>query len=194
MARKNIKNPCVFLDRDGTVIYNQNYLSSPEQVKLYSYSVNAINKLHKAGFKVIVITNQSGIARGKFTLKTLSLIHKRFLSLLKEEGSKIDGLYFCPHIDEDKCSCRKPKIGMVLQAAREHNIDLKNSFVVGDIIRDYMTGINMGGKGILLLSGHGKKQVKLLNKQKAQPFAICRNLLTAANLIIKNSLSLEGRG
>ncbi|MDR3048455.1 MAG: HAD family hydrolase [Elusimicrobiota bacterium] len=185
MARKNFKSPCVFLDRDGTLIHDNNYLSSPEQVKLYSYSAAAINKLHKAGFKVIVTTNQSGIARGKFALKTLSLIHKRFFSLLKEQGSKIDGLYFCPHIDEDKCNCRKPKIGMVLQAAREHNIDLKNSFVVGDILRDYMTGVNMGGKGILLLSGHGKKQVKLLKKEKTKPFAICRNLLTAANLIIK---------
>lgn len=187
MGRKDIKSPAVFLDRDGALIFDKNYLKAPEQVKLYSHTANAINKLRKAGFKIIVITNQSGIARGKFTLNDLTAVHKRFLSLLKERGTKIDGLYFCPHIDEDKCVCRKPKTGMVLQAAKEFNLDLKKSYTAGDSVRDYLTGFNMGGKGILLLTGHGKRQQKLVKEQTIKPLSICRNILTAANFMIKDS-------
>jgi histidinol-phosphate phosphatase family protein len=186
MEKQNIKYPCVFLDRDGTVIYDKNYLSSPSQVKLYSFSAQSINKLHKAGFKVIIITNQSGVAREKFTLKDLDLIHKKFLTLLKQQGAQIDALYFCPHIDEDKCKCRKPKTGMVLEAAKKFNISLKDSFVIGDSIRDYLTGHNMGGKGILIKTGHGTKQEKNLKEQKIQPWAVCRTLKEAVNLIIKS--------
>ncbi|MDR3243788.1 MAG: HAD family hydrolase [Elusimicrobiota bacterium] len=189
MANKNIKYPCVFLDRDGTIIHDRNYLSSPEQVKLYSFSAKAVQKMQKAGFKVIIITNQSGISRGKFSEKELSLIHKRFISLLKEQGTKIDGLYYCPHIDSDNCLCRKPKIGMFLQAAKEHNIDLKNSYMIGDSVRDYISGVKMGGKGIFVLSGHGKKQKEFIKGQKIKPHAILNNIMQAANMIVKSQKS-----
>ena len=187
MGKNNIKKPAVFLDRDGTVIFDKNYLSSPEQVKLYSYSAESINKLRKAGFKIIVVTNQSGIARGMFGEKELKKVNKKFTDLLKEQGAKIDGLYYCPHIDENKCSCRKPKTGMVLQAAKEHNIDLEKSYTVGDSVRDYLLGYNSGGKGILVLTGHGKKQQKKIKEQKIKPLAVCATLKQAANLIIKDA-------
>jgi histidinol-phosphate phosphatase family protein len=187
MAKPNPKSPCVFLDRDGTIIYDRNYLSTPAQVKLYVYAAQSINKLRKAGFKVIVITNQSGISRGKFTFKDLAQIHKRFLSLLKQQGAKIDGLYFCPHQDSDNCNCRKPKIAMVLQAAKDHNLDLKKSFVVGDNTRDYLTGINMGGQGILVKTGHGKIHAQKVKSQSLKPLAICATLKQAVNLIVKNN-------
>lgn len=176
--------PAVFLDRDGTIIYDRNYLSSPDQVKLYSYAADSINKLRAAGFKIIVVTNQSGIARKMFTEKDLAKVHKKFLALLKEQGAKIDGLYYCPHIDDDKCVCRKPNTGMALQAAKEHNIDLKKSYVVGDSVRDYILGNNFGGKGVLVLTGHGRKQVLKVKKEKTKPLAVCLNLKQAARLII----------
>ncbi|MCL2144431.1 MAG: HAD family hydrolase [Endomicrobia bacterium] len=187
MGKNNTKKPAAFLDRDGTLIFDKNYLSSPDKVKLYSYSAESIDKLRGAGFKIIVVTNQSGIARGMFSGKELKKVNKKFIDLLKEQGAKIDGLYFCPHIDEDNCGCRKPKIGMVLKAAKEHNIDLKKSYTVGDSIRDYLLGYNSGGKGILVLTGHGKRQQKKIKSRKIKPLAVCKTLKQAANLIIKDS-------
>jgi histidinol-phosphate phosphatase family protein len=186
MGKRNFKYPAAFLDRDGTIIYDKNYLSNPDKVKLYSFAAESINRLKSAGFKVIIITNQSGIARGIFSEKDLERVHKKFLSLLKKSGASIDGLYYCPHIDEDKCECRKPKIGMPLQAAKKFNIDLKKSFVVGDSIRDYLTGFNMSGKGILILTGHGKKQLLKVSQEKTKPLAICKNLKQAVNFICKS--------
>ncbi|MDR2771917.1 MAG: HAD family hydrolase [Elusimicrobiota bacterium] len=191
MGRGSVKNRAVFLDRDGTIIYDRNYLSSPTQVKLYAYSAECVKTLQKAGFKVIIITNQSGIGRGKFTLKKLNEIHSRFFELLKEQGAKLDGLYFCPHIDEDNCPCRKPKLGMVLEAAKDKNLDLKSSYVVGDSIRDYIVGQKMGGKGILTLTGHGKKQEKSVKNQTIKPFAVCANLKSAVKIILNDSRPLK---
>lgn len=187
MGKNNTKKPAAFLDRDGTLIFDKNYLSSPEQVKLYSYCAKSINKLREAGFKIIVVTNQSGIGRGMFGESDLKKVNKKFAALLKEQGSEIDALYYCPHIDEDKCGCRKPKTGMVMRAAKEHNIDLKRSYTVGDSVRDYMLGFNSGGKGILVLTGHGRKQREKIKNRKIKPFAVCKNLQQAANLIIKDA-------
>ncbi|MDR2191701.1 MAG: HAD family hydrolase [Endomicrobium sp.] len=188
MGNRNTKRPAVFLDRDGTVIFDKNYLSKPEQVKLYSCAAESINKLRKAGFKIIVVTNQSGIARGMFTIKDLDKVNKKFVSLLKESGAKIDGLYYCPHADKDKCSCRKPLAGMVFRAAKEHNIDIAKSYTVGDSIRDYLLGFNAGTQGgVMTLTGHGKKQQKEIASQKVKPLAVLKNLKQAANFIVKNA-------
>jgi D,D-heptose 1,7-bisphosphate phosphatase len=191
MGKNNIKKPAAFLDRDGTLIYDKNYLSSPERVKLYSYSAESIKKLRKAGFKIIVVTNQSGIARGIFNEKDLKKVNKRFVDLLKEQGAKIDGLYYCAHIDENSCDCRKPKTAMALKAAKEHNIDLEKSYTVGDSVRDYMFGYNSGGKGILVLTGHGKEQMKKIKSQKIKPLAVCKTLKQAVNVIINDNYKLR---
>jgi histidinol-phosphate phosphatase family protein len=187
MGKNNTKKPAAFLDRDGTLIFDKNYLSSPQQVKLYSYTAESINKLRKAGFKIIVVTNQSGIGRGMFTLKDLKKVNKKFTDILKAQGAKIDALYFCPHTDEDRCSCRKPAAGMVLQAAKEHNIDLERSYTVGDSVRDYLLGYNSGGKGIMVLTGHGRKQQKKIKDSQIKPLGVCRTLKEAANLIIRDA-------
>jgi histidinol-phosphate phosphatase family protein len=187
MGAKNIKMPAVFLDRDGTVIFSKNYLSSPKQVRLYSYTPDSINKLRTAGFKVVIVTNQSGVARGMFTENDLQEIHKRFVFLLKKAGAKVDAIYYCPHVDEDDCKCRKPKSGMVLQSAKDLNIDLGKSYTVGDTVRDYLLGYNTGGKGILLLTGHGKKQKLKIAQEKIKPMGVCKTLKEAVSLIIKNA-------
>jgi len=189
MGTSNSKGarPAVFLDRDGTVIHDKNYLSSPDKVKLYKHSADSINKLRKAGFKIIIVTNQSGIARKMFGEKEVKSVNKRVTALLKKQSAKIDGLYYCPHGDEDNCDCRKPGIGMALQAAKEHNIDLKRSYTVGDSVRDYIFGNNSGGKGVLVLTGHGKKQYKKVSGQKLKPLAVCKTLAAATELIINDS-------
>jgi len=193
MGKNDIKSgkktltPAVFLDRDGTVIFDRNYLSSPDRVKLYVYSADSIKKLRKAGFKIIVVTNQSGISRGMFTESELKKVNARFVSLLKRQGAKIDRLYYCPHIDDDKCDCRKPKTGMVLRAAKEHGIDLQKSYAVGDSVRDYLLGNNAGGKGVMVLTGHGKRQFKKIKDQKTKPLAVCKTLKDAVKFIINDS-------
>jgi histidinol-phosphate phosphatase family protein len=191
MGTSNIKMPAVFLDRDGTVIFAKNYLSYPEQVKLYSYAADSINRLRVAGFKVIIVTNQSGVARGIFTEQDLQKIHERFVFLLKKAGAEIDAIYYCPHIDEDSCNCRKPKPGMVLQGAKDFNIDIEKSYTVGDSISDYLLGFNSGNKGILVLTGHGKKQQIKIAQEKIKPMAVCKTLKNAVSVIIKDSKKLD---
>jgi histidinol-phosphate phosphatase family protein len=183
MGRRNLKTPAVFLDRDGTIIFDRNYLNLPEQVKLYPFAAESIDRLKSAGFKVVVVTNQSGVARGLFNENALKKVHDFFFELLRKAGTKVDALYYCPHVDEDNCNCRKPKIGMVLKGEKDLNIDLKRSYSVGDSIRDYILGFNMGGKGILVLTGHGKKQQKIVQKEKIKPLAVCKSLKQAVDLI-----------
>lgn len=180
------KMPAVFLDRDGTVNHEKSYLSDEKDLKLYSFVAKSILSLQKAGFKIVIVTNQSGIERGYFSEKKLAVIHKTLLKMLKDIGIKIDGIYYCPHGTDDVCQCRKPKIGMAKQAEKELNIDLKKSYVVGDSIRDYKMGYNFGGKGILVLTGHGKKQVQKVKNEEQKPLAISKNLYEAVKVIIND--------
>ena len=143
-------NRAVFIDRDGTMAKDVNYCRRPEDFVLFPNTARAIKLLNEHGFKVIVVTNQSGIARGYFTEETLSQIHKKMKQELAEEGARVDGIYYCPHHPDDNCDCRKPKPKLVLQAAREHDIDLKRSFVVGDLSMDIELGKAAGCKTILL--------------------------------------------
>jgi histidinol-phosphate phosphatase family protein len=186
MGTRTLKAPAVFLDRDGTIIFDRNYLKLPKQVRLYSFAAESINRLKAAGFKVVVVTNQSGVARGFFSENELKKVHDFFFSLLMKAGTRVDALYYCPHVDEDNCNCRKPKIGMALKGEKDLDIDLKRSYAVGNSIRDYILGFNMGGKGILVLTGHGKKQRKIAQKEKIKPLAICKSLRQAVDLITMN--------
>ena len=144
-------NRAVFLDRDGTMAKDVHYCRCPEDFKLFPNTAKAIKLLSEHGFKVIVITNQSGIARGYFTEEALAQIHEKMKTELAKEGAWIDGIYYCPHHPDDNCNCRKPKPKLVLQAAKEHDIDLKHSFVVGDLSLDIDLGKAVGCKTILLL-------------------------------------------
>lgn len=144
-------NRAVFLDRDGTMAKDVHYCRRPEDFRLFPNTAKAIKLLSEHGFKVIVITNQSGIARGYFTEEALAQIHEKMKAELAKEGAWIDGIYYCPHHPDDNCNCRKPKPKLVLQAAKEHDIDLKHSFVVGDLSLDIDMGKAVGCKTILLL-------------------------------------------
>ncbi|MDD2523820.1 MAG: D-glycero-beta-D-manno-heptose 1,7-bisphosphate 7-phosphatase [Endomicrobiia bacterium] len=178
--------PAVFLDRDGTINHDKHYLSDEKDLKIYSFVKKSILKLQKAGFKIVIVTNQSGISRGFFSENKLKKIHNKLIALLKEQNIKIDGIYYCPHGPNDICDCRKPKIGMATKAADDLNIDLKKSYTVGDSTRDYLLGYNFGGKGILVLTGHGKKQVNKIAKEKQKPLAVVKNLYLATEVIIND--------
>ena len=150
--------------------------------------MKALKLLRAAGYKLILVTNQSGVARGYLTVKKLNAIHSYLKKLLLKKGAKLDAVYFCPHGPDSKCFCRKPKLGMVRLAQKRFNIDMKRSYSVGDHTRDFLLGQNMGGKGIFVLTGHGKEELKKIRKSrgKLNPHKIFRDFLAAAKYIVKN--------
>jgi len=171
-------NRAVFLDRDGTMAKDVHYCRRPEDFKLFPNTAKAIKLLNEHGFKVIVVTNQSGIARGYFTEETLAQIHEKMKSDLAKEGAWIDGIYYCPHHPDDNCDCRKPKPKLVLQAVRERDIELKHSFVVGDLEMDVGLGKTVGCKTILLRDSPQKDM-------SISPDYIVSDLLEATQLVLK---------
>jgi D-glycero-D-manno-heptose 1,7-bisphosphate phosphatase len=153
MKKKNMKKrPAVFLDRDGTLIEEVNYLSRVEDVRLFPFSARAVQLLKENGFLVIVVTNQSGIGRGIYTEAAMQAIHEK---IQEEVGGLIDAFYFCPHLPCDGCACRKPAIGMIESAMTEFDIDLENSWMVGDKKTDVETALAAGLRGALVLTGYG---------------------------------------
>ena len=162
MGTKINKMKLIILDRDGVINKDSSdYIKSPEEWIPIPGSLEAISKLNKAGFTVIVITNQSVIERGYFTLETLDAMHKKMQTKLKKLNGHIDKIYFCPHKPEDNCDCRKPKTKMFEQLAHDYNIDLHNVINIGDSLRDMQAGKKMGvSRGtIWRLVKSGRKKV-----------------------------------
>lgn len=148
-----MKNKAVFLDRDGTIARDVHYCRRVEDFELLPTVLEAIKLLNANGFKVVVITNQSGIARGYFTDETLAQIHRKMEGELSEQGAHVDAIYYCPHHPDDGCECRKPKTALFHQAAKEVGINLGLSYVVGDMQMDIDAGKALGCKTILVTTG-----------------------------------------
>jgi len=158
----------VFLDRDSTINEEVDFLSSSNDLRLIPGSADAIREANTLGFKVFIITNQSGIARGLLTEDQLTQIHQALLKKLQQHGASITAIYYCPHHPDNgeppyrmNCDCRKPNTGLLSRAAKEYNVDLKKSFVIGDKMIDVQTGNNIGAKSILVLTGYGKEELDL---------------------------------
>jgi D-glycero-D-manno-heptose 1,7-bisphosphate phosphatase len=142
--------PAVFLDRDGTLIKDLNYAADQEQVVLLPGAAEALRTMRELGFKLIVISNQSGVGRRMISPKQAAAVHSKFVCLLRQAGVALDGVYYCPHAPSAECDCRKPLPGLVLLAAKEHSIDLTRSVFVGDKQTDVETGTNAGMRSLLL--------------------------------------------
>ena len=147
------KMKAVFIDRDGTIIYDVGYPKEPDQVEILPEVCTALSSLKDQGFKLIIVSNQSGIGRGILTLEEVELVHQRLISVLGKRGISIDATYYCPHAPEENCICRKPSPEMFFWAAKDLNVDLTNSFMIGDKISDIEAGKKAGCKTILLNSG-----------------------------------------
>ena len=174
----------VFLDRDGTIIEDVAYLRDKEQVHLLPGAANAIKRLNASGFLAIVITNQSGIARGLLSRNDYQLTERRLDELLAQDGARLDAHYFCPHLPEltGPCDCRKPGALLYRQAAEQFHIDLGRSWWVGDRMRDVLPADALGGRGILVLSGAGQAEA---GDEKATRFPQVKDLAGAVELILK---------
>lgn len=146
----------VLIDRDGTLNVEKHYLSDPDQLELYPGAAAALRRLREAGYGIVVVTNQSGIARGYFDLARLEQIHDRLRALLAAEGASVDGIYLCPHGPDDDCTCRKPLPGMVEQAVAEHGFDPARAIMIGDKEVDVDLGKAVGAATILVRTGHGR--------------------------------------
>jgi D-glycero-D-manno-heptose 1,7-bisphosphate phosphatase len=154
--------PAVFLDRDGTLLSLVPYLHRPAEVRLVAGAAQALRRLGEAGYARILVTNQSGVARGWFSLDDVAAVHARMRDLLRGEGADLEGIEICPHHPDHGggCSCRKPAAGMLLRAADALGIDLRRSWMIGDRMEDLAAGAAAGAPGILVLSGYGLEQAR----------------------------------
>ena len=177
-------NRAVFIDRDGTMAKDVPYCRRPEDFELFPNTAKAIRMLNQHGFKVIVITNQSGIGRGYFTEDTLGKIHQKMKDELAKQGAYVDDIYYCPHHPDDGCDCRKPGTKLPLQAARKHQLDLKNSFMVGDMEMDIGMGKAIGCKTIMVGDSAAYNGVK--------PDVATSDILGAAEVIL-NRMTVQNK-
>ena len=149
----------VFLDRDGTICEEVGYLNHLSRFRMFPFAAAALRRLNEAGHPVIVVSNQSGVARGYFPESLVQQVNQVMVRQLSEAGAKVDEVYYCPHASSEGCSCRKPKTGMLERAAREHGIELKRSFVVGDRYGDVQLAHNAHARGILVRTGYGEGEL-----------------------------------
>ncbi len=147
------KQTAVFVDRDGTLHPDVRYLSSPDALELFPHVPEAVFRLNRAGIKVILVTNQSGIARGYFSLKDLEAVHEKLKAGLASAKAWLDDVLFCPHHPDDGCRCRKPNPGMIEQATTRYAINVSHSYVVGDQPHDLEMAHRVGAKGVLVMTG-----------------------------------------
>ena len=152
-----MKRRAVFIDRDGTLVHPRHYPSRPEELHVYDDIGPGLREIQRLGFRLVVITNQAGIARGYFTEEDLQRMHEYLARTLEQQGVVLDAIYYCPHHTEGviqrfatPCTCRKPQPGMLLQAATEHNLDLRRSWLIGDILDDVEAGNRAGCRTILV--------------------------------------------
>jgi D-glycero-D-manno-heptose 1,7-bisphosphate phosphatase len=170
----------VLLDRDGTVNVERHYLSRPEEVELLPNALSGLHRLRELGLGLAVVTNQSGIGRGYFDLNALDAVHARLKELLAAGGIVLDGIFVCPHVDADGCSCRKPLPGLVHRAAHELQFDPAQAFVIGDKAVDVGLGRAVGGTTLLVTTGYG---AATLAAGTVQPDYVVADLLEAAERI-----------
>ena len=178
----------IFLDRDGTINEDPGYLGEPNKVFLLPGAGEGLSILkNKFNFKLIVISNQSGVARGLLTHNNVNNVNKKINQLLQQYNVQIDAFYYCPfHPEfskEEDCICRKPSPKLVIDAAKEHNIDLTKSYFIGDMVSDIECGKNAGLKTILVETGNGKKSLHTLKIQNNLPTFVAQNILDSCNFI-----------
>jgi heptosyltransferase-2 len=178
----------VFLDRDGTLNYDPGYLKIAADLKLLPGVGPALARLKRAGARLVVVTNQSGVGRGMITLKDLEAIHARLQGLLEQEQAALDAIYFCPHHPNDGCHCRKPNAGMVERAVSELQLDLRRSYMIGDHARDIQLAQRVGAKAILITSGSVDQQaLDRLQAEQVMPDTVAKSMTEAVDWILEDA-------
>jgi D,D-heptose 1,7-bisphosphate phosphatase len=191
-------NRAIFLDKDGTLVQNVPYNVNPSLIALSWQAGPGLQVFRQLGYKLIVVSNQSGVARGLFTESALDGVNRRLGELLAQYGVTLDGFYYCPHSPEGvvgryavSCTCRKPMPGMLLRAAREHDIDLARSWMIGDILHDIEAGQRAGCKTVLIDNGN---ETEWEMSALRQPHLVAPDLLEAAAVIAASDELRAPRG
>jgi len=188
-----MSRPAVILDRDGTLIHDAGYLDRLDRLEFFPYTVDAVRLLNRANLAVIVATNQSGVARGLVEEAFVGEAHRHIAGRLAAGGARVDGWYYCPHHPDatrpeyrQACDCRKPQAGMLRRAARELDLDLPRSFVVGDRWHDLEAGAAVGARGILVRTGSGRA-TESTPSAAVIPAACVDDLIEAVSWILQHS-------
>lgn len=178
--------PAVFLDRDGTILEERGYLNHMSRFQMFDFAAGAIKGLNAAHLPVIIITNQSGVARGLFPAFLVDEVHKKMSQDLALKGAHVEAIYACLHGPHDGCACRKPKTALLEQAADKYSIDLKRSFVIGDRYSDIEMGHRAGTRAILVLTGYGRGELEWYGLTwRDKPDFLAENISDAASWILK---------
>lgn len=197
--RKKTLRPAVFLDRDGTINEQMGYINHISRFQLLPGVAAAIKQLNEANIPVVVVTNQSGLARGYFPEDLLVAVHEKMTQLLAEQGAHVDSIYICPHHPEAQkeqyrldCNCRKPKTGLFLQAAAEMGLDLSRSFVIGDRWSDLKSAVACHATPVLVLTGYGRGDAQYIGPgQEVQPSFVGVDLAAAVQWILAQNASRQ---
>jgi len=179
-----MSNRAVFLDRDGVLMQDSNYVGHVDRVVILDSAPQAVRRLQDAGFHVFVVTNQSGVGRGYFTRQAVDEIHALLDREFAKAGARVERYFVCPHHPEDKCDCRKPSPKFLRQAAAEFALDLAHCFMVGDRVSDVQCGQNAGARAVLVLTGAGAETVA---KDEAKPDHVAANVSAAADWILQQN-------
>ena len=174
----------VFLDKDGMLVEDVPYNVDPARLRLTRGAAAGLRVLRQAGFRLVVVSNQSGIARGFFSEQRLDELRRGLQDLLASQGVELDGFFYCPHAPPDRCACRKPAPGLLRSAARDLGLELKNSWLVGDILDDVEAGRRAGCRTVLLTNG-GETQWRAGRLRR--PHAVASDLEAAARLIVSGA-------
>ncbi len=184
-------NKAVFIDKDGTLIPDIPYNVNPDLITISEEVIQGLQLLKSEGFLLIIISNQSGVARGYFKIEALKDVENKIAELLSEHQIKIDGFYFCPHYTEGSvkeyavaCNCRKPKPGLILQACKDHNIDAQTSWMIGDILNDVEAGNTAGCKTVLIDNGN---ETERITGDTRTPTYLATGFLKAASFIVNHT-------
>lgn len=181
-VRDKTGSRAVFLDRDGTIMEDTNYVGDVERVVLIPRAADALKRLRDAGYRLFIVTNQSGVGRGYFSREAVEQIHAHLDEHFAQSGVEFDRYYVCPHHPEDNCDCRKPKPKFLQEAAREFDLDLARSFMIGDRPTDIGAGLSAGTKTILVLTGAGRET---LARNEATPDHVADDIAAAADWILR---------
>ncbi len=185
--------PAIFIDRDGTLSEEVGYVNHRSRFRLFPFAVDAVRCVNEAGWLAVVITNQAGVARGYFPESLLALVHADLEAALAAGDAHLDGLYYCPHHPSagvppyrQDCDCRKPKPGLILRAARELDVDLARSWVIGDRPADLQLAWAVGARAALVLTGYGRGELEYhAAAWRRQPDLVAENLLEAVERILR---------
>lgn len=181
MDNQNNSSPAIFLDRDGVIIKNRaDYVRRWDDVEIFPQALDALARLRHWPGKIVIVTNQSVVGRGLISLQEAQGINRRLLREIEAAGGRIDAVYMCPHAPDDNCACRKPRPGMLTQAARDLQIDLTQSIMIGDALTDLAAGRAAGVREVALVrTGHGQEQAASPAANEMEPFAVYNTLSDA---------------